>query len=598
MGRLILTDNDKWKNKLEYNFKTLLNLKEIGKVEEDYYLKVFQKKKVNNENFYKNENNIIVSNGTFFYKEMMNKEALEQLLTDFKQLLTEADISTCIKKIRKNMIGSYLIFIKIGNIMVGFVDETSMYPCYYYNKNSYIVTNTYYNIAECIDTSINTMAVLENGICSMIVGNETPFKNIYRLLENEYILIKSNKLEIKNVEVNKYVYKFENYTQAVSILKKEIEKIAKIRAKYIKKTLLFTTGGLDSRMELALHNLFNDELVLGYWSGKDIITNGTVEDLNICKQLSECVKSEFKFFDVSYSFENCIEKLTDIELSKYGEYACIYAHNPKWLEIPEKIKDNKIDSIGFGALNEIIRETSQIDILKNNITLNELVLKVKMRSGLYDNVFLDYSLIEYIANKLKNIFKLDTEKISLEKGVNFFNRNRLHSNTIVNNYINLFYYDFNICGQKNIVDLIESIPYIWRQRSKIVISLTKEWNKNLLAVPYFSHHKKVIYDEEKGEIIPIKFEVYKENIKKILKNTIFYELVFELYQKIKSNHQKSKKEEILKLCNNYLKNSKYISDEKINIILKEKNIGFDLAALATMIAEIKLIDLYKNNRNK
>lgn len=83
-----------------------------------------------------------------------------------------------------------------------------------------------------------------------------------------------------------------------------------------------------------------------------------------------------------------------------------------------------------------------------------------------------------------------------------------------------------------------------------------------------------------------------------MKNTIFYELVFELYQKIKSNHQKSKKEEILKLCNNYLKNSKYISDEKINIILKEKNIGFDLAALATMIAEIKLIDLYKNNRNK
>ena len=98
MGRLILTDNDKWKNKLEYNFKTLLNLKEIGNVEEDYYLKVFQKKKVNNENFYKNENNIIVSNGTFFYKEKMNKEALEQLLTDFKQLLTEADISTCIKK--------------------------------------------------------------------------------------------------------------------------------------------------------------------------------------------------------------------------------------------------------------------------------------------------------------------------------------------------------------------------------------------------------------------------------------------------------------------------------------------------------------------
>lgn len=85
MGRLILTDNDKWKNKLEYNFKTLLNLKEIGNIEEDYYLKTFQKKKVNNENFYKAGNDIVASNGTLFYKGMMNKKALVNLLSDFKK---------------------------------------------------------------------------------------------------------------------------------------------------------------------------------------------------------------------------------------------------------------------------------------------------------------------------------------------------------------------------------------------------------------------------------------------------------------------------------------------------------------------------------
>lgn len=42
----------------------------------------------------------------------------------------------------------------------------------------------------------------------------------------------------------------------------------------------------------------------------------------------------------------------------------------------------------------------------------------------------------------------------------------------------------------------------------------------------------------------------------------------------------------------------YICDEKISVILKEKNIDFDLAALATMIAEIKLIDLYKKIKSK
>ena len=99
-------------------------------------------------------------------------------------------------------------------------------------------------------------------------------------------------------------------------------------------------------------------------------------------------------------------------------------------------------------------------------------------------------------------------------------------------------------------------------------------------------------------IKPVKFEICKKRIKKILKNTIFYEIIFGIYQNFKSNHQKNKKEEILKLCNNYLKKSMYICDEKISVILKEKNIDFDLAALATMIAEIKLIDLYKKIKSK
>ena len=514
MGRLILTNDKIWSKKLQDNFVKLLGLNQTGNINSEEILSVFQKKNVKNENFCKIGGDYVISNGTFFYKEKINKEALEELLTDFKELLLKSNISTCIKEIRKNIIGSYLIFIKVENIIIGFVDETAVYPCYYYNKGNYIVTNTYYNIAECINTDINKMAILENGICSMVVGNETPFNFIYRLLENEYIIIKENKLEIKSVELNKYIYKFKDYNQAVLILKEEIEKIAKIRAKYIKKTLLFTTGGLDSRMELALHNSLNDELIVGYWSGEDIITNGTLEDLKISKQLAEKVEAEFKFFDVSYSFTDCIEELTSTELSKYGEYACIYAHNPKWLEIPEKLKENKIDSIGFGSLNEIIRENSQIDNLKNSITLSDLVLKVKMRSGLYNNIFRDEYLVEYIVNKLKNRFKLDTKEISLEKAVNLFNRNRLHSNTVVNNYINLFYYDFNICGQKNIVDLIESMPYAWRKQSKLVIALTKEWNQELLKIPYFSHHKKVIYDQKKEVIKPVKFEICKKRIKK------------------------------------------------------------------------------------
>lgn len=592
MGRIILSNNETWSKKLEYNFKNLLELNKLGDFNSDSILLTFQKKKVKNENFYKNENEIVASNGTMFYKGLMNKEALKNILVDFKELLKKYELSECIKQLRKEMIGSFCVFIKLENIIIGFVDETSMYPCYYYfDKNYYLITNTYYNIAECINTAINVEATLENGVCSMIVGNETPFKEVYKLLENEYIYIENKNIEIKHVDVNIYEYKFKNYNEAISILKNEMEKIGKIRANNIKKTLLFTTGGLDSRMELALHNIFNDKLVLGYWSGQDIITNGTKEDLNICKQLAGETKSDFQFFDVSVSFEKCIQELNEMELSKFGEYACIYAHNSKWLKIPEEIEG--IDSIGFGSLNEVIRETSQLDKIKNNISLDNLISEVKMRSGVYRQFFSNNNLNKYIIKKLKQLFKINNEIISVEDGVKFFNRNRIHSNTIINNYINLYYYDFSVCGQKNIIDLIESMPYEWRKQSKVLISLTKAWNEKLLNIPYFSHHQKVVYDKKLQLIRATKYEICKRKIKKILNTTMFYDFIFETYQKIKSAEQKNKKNDILKSCNDYLKNSEYIKRSKINIQLKNKNIGFDLASLATMIAEIKLVDLYE-----
>lgn len=236
MGRIILTNNQTWSNKLENNFFNLLGLTKTGDIENTIRLKVYQKKKVKNENFYKTTDGIIATNGTIFYKELINEEALKEILKDFKELLKKYDISECITKLRKNMIGSFSIFIKLENLAILFVDETAMYPLYYYhNKDYYLITNTYYNINECTNTECDILPLLEKGICSTIVGNKTPFKNIKRLQEDEYILLENNNLKLKNVKVNKYEYKYENYYEAFEILKKEIEKIGRIRAKKKKK---------------------------------------------------------------------------------------------------------------------------------------------------------------------------------------------------------------------------------------------------------------------------------------------------------------------------------------------------------------------------
>lgn len=597
MGRMILTNNDNWCKRLQGNYEGLLDLPVTGTLDDGFHLRVYAKKRVENENYLKSENGIIATNGTIFYKGLMNKDALKKLLGDFTALLKEKEIGECIRIVRKDLIGSYCVIMVLAEFVIGFVDETSMCPIFYCLKDGqFLITNTYLNVNDCCKEDIREMALVEQCVCSSIVGNETPFNNIYRLLENEYIFIdkSENDFQIRTVELNQYKYRFNSFVEAVEMLSTEVEKIARVRSKYIHHTLLFATGGLDSRMELALYNLEDKNIKIGYWSGADIITNGTRQDLEISKKLAEITACPFEFYDVSEDFSSCIASLDHDEMRKYGEYARIYGHNRKWLEIVNHPSTEDIDSIGFGYLNELIKSASQVEKnWHNGFECYDFVKSVKTRTGVYHNVIECPKVIKYVSDKVQNLISSNSSMLSFEDSVNLFNRDRIHSNTFVDAFINTFFYSFNIFGQKRIIDLVESIPYEWRANSKITVALTKKWNSDLLKIPYYSHHHTVLYDSKSNSIKETnktKIELY---FRRLLKNTFLYKPIVSVGHKLrqKNNTLASESNSIVRECLTVLKNSE--SMQKCDVKIKDINndVGFDLASLATEVAEICLIDI-------
>ena len=86
------------------------------------------------------------------------------------------------------MIGSYALAYIQDNKLRIFVDECHTYALYYYiGREGVVVTNTYYHVEKVskqeFDETVFATMLASVGLCS----NRTPFKNIYRLLENEYI---------------------------------------------------------------------------------------------------------------------------------------------------------------------------------------------------------------------------------------------------------------------------------------------------------------------------------------------------------------------------------------------------------------------------
>ncbi|MBR1443321.1 MAG: hypothetical protein IJ583_07295 [Firmicutes bacterium] len=587
MGRLLITNNNNWNNKLKSVNKNIGLIESNSAEFNGVALTVYKKIKIDNCNYYEEDNGMVMCSGTFFYKGMFGKEALKKILQD--------SINTDICEMRKFLLGSYVILIKRDNHIKIFIDETQTYAFYYYQMGGfYILTNLYIQIAAVTQTSINEDAFLERLIRTATLNNCTPFNYIYKVCSNQCVDINliSGMMDVKEIQVNRYDYSFNTAQEALELLYDRIHKITLLRNSHIHSYLHFYTGGVDSRLELAFSLQNNNSVKLGYWMGNDCITNGTSGDLKVIEESAKQLKLPFEVYDVSENYVDCIKNITIEKCMKYGEYTSIYASNPKWIAIFENL-DKGIECLVFGFFGEIFRPISELDkSYKNNYKMIDFITDVYCRTGIEKEIFFLEGFYEYLLDECKNIVN-KTEIISKKDAFDIFTFSRYSADCVRNNFANIFTYSFPILSQKEIKDINYKINYDWRTGDFFSLQLTKLFNDNLLKIPYFTHHHHVNYNSKKGILEETNLTKYKDVVKEKIKDTELMSLYHKFFQKY-LHPNTLKNQQIFDFSLDYINSSKLIGESKISVQDIPKWNNIEIPTLATAVAEIKIAETINN----
>lgn len=591
MGRICISNRTDWFEKIckindkyfEQSYKSInKSLSVVG----------YNKLNISTENFYENKGDYVICSGTLFYKEEFGEKALALLLEDAKTM--------SVKQLRFNLLGSYGIVLKVGNTVRVFVDETHTYFLYYYKKeNDILITNTYWHIANVIGTDIDDYSLLEVGVRGCIMSCNTPCSNVKKLSATECITfdIEKNTVEVVNVSLNDYTVKFESKEEAIECLYKRINEIAAIRSKYIKKYRHFLTGGIDSRLELAIHLCRKDNVSTAYWLGKDLLTNGTIEDLEIVKKISGKYSMKSECIDVAETYRETIEQLKKEKCEKYGEHASIYAGNTKLFDYFENQKE--IDAFGFGYLGETLRELSELDnSYYDGFTLQDFVKNVYCRTGLEKEMFSLNGFYSYLEDELKPLYEIAVNNGSNDKKTSMFKLfsfSRFEADCTMNNFANMFVYSMPIFGQKKIADAIFSMKYEWLKNDGVSVRLIELFKKDLLDFPIYSHHRKFIYDTKKSIMNKTwKFKIL-DWAKPKLKDTFLYKNIYLKHMHSYIRPQSASNEEIMKICIEMEDELSILDKTSFNINNSGEWNGVDIGTIATFYAQLKVLGLALNN---
>ncbi len=591
MGKLIITNFTEWNSELRKCF-TEAGLEEAVRYDSNaFYLTLYKKINIKHSNYYQDGENAIYSAGTFFYKGLFGENALIAIIKDSEKL--------DVKGIRKNLIGSYVIAIKNNNILKIFIDETHTYAFYYYiDSIHYILTNTYHHIEKCVREKVNKWAFFERGTCSGNINLCTPYNNILKLSAREYISIdlKTNIWKILKCELNNYHVEYSSFEDVISTIIGRVEEVLSLRNKYMHNYLHFMTGGLDSRLELAFNLHKKNSTILGYWRGKDVITNGTEIDQKMGENIAKDKGLSYILYNVSESFEDAVKNASVIS-NKYGEYASLYAGNSKWFQIFEKLEN--IEYVGFGYFGETLRSLSELDThFRAPYSMKKMIDDLYCRSGIKELIKSKEEFVRFIEKEYEYLLSnINKSKLSKDDAYKLFNYLRFDSNNLINNLVNSFTYSFPVLATKKVADAIFDIPYEYRKGDKITLELIKYYHNDLLNYPFYSHHHLLKYNSKKNIVDSTFQSKILAKIKKIIYKTMIYDKLYLGYLQKIVRPESVENQKIFQKCMQIFNESYVLYEAEIVFEDIHNWKGIDMGALTTFASQVSVADTINQKRN-
>jgi len=555
---------------------------------------VFNKLKIDNENFIQIGKNFVSVSGTFIYDGLINNIGLHKLYDDFNH-----DINLT----RKLLIGNYLITIKKDGILYILGDENSIYNInYYYDENHWIISNNIFDIANQIKEriTVNELNLLEEVFQNTIINNETIFNNIMKLMGTEYIRINliDNDFTIENymtkVPIKRDVNYLEKLDNLVSIIQNNVTAISN----NFKKITISMTGGLDSRIVLSSYLNAKVKPNIIYGIGNSTITNTDNQDLRI----NEIYKNEFtlNFTKMNWNTPTIIDKDWEHYYKKYGIYSRVYGGSNNVFESLENLTNT--DFVDFGYFGETLRNLDWPENTNTYFSLNEYLdefyikkeLQFTIDSKTY-NKFRKKIYQKYLIICTENNLKY--EKIHQDDFQILHNEYRKGADNAMLNLINSSFYSINLLSIKEIERQILTFTFKEKTNMRLIIELLNKLYPKSLSIPIYSHctmyklnKKTLLLQKTKKENmlytlknIVIKF-VYNKKLFYLLK--IIYRYLNNKLSKKKNSHTDM---DLYKFCRNKLKNN------SINFINSEKYIA-NVGVFLKYTQILEMLSIMKNRK--
>ena len=565
MGKFFIS-NSKESNEAGKNFFERAGIVKFERIEKPkYFLSIYKKRKIENENLYIFDNGDFVGiNGTCIYKGKIGKKSLVNIYNEFNN----------ISGIRKNAIGHYAIIIKKDNNIKIFTDKYNLYKVYFYiYEDSWVISNSLKAVAETLNRKvINKYKLFEEIIQIEIMGKETFYKGIYRLFGNEVIEVNT---ESGNIVINKFDYQRETY----NLIGKSLADCVNMYIPHVKKVFssinnvfgdnlaIEQTGGFDTRCVFSALNSVGGKARLLYGVSDNPIVNQKEGDLEIVANLSK--KFNRDLYIMNWRSDCKIDEvLYGHYFEKYGFYFRIYGCNDNYFKEYEGLIPNYPKLFMNGYFGENLKEREWLNtILGNSVNIHNIInwyhiplwissetFKAKSNLKEYKN-YLQSELI----NIAQNTYGLRVIRNTIRK--DDFNElrqifSRCMDNTILN-FQNEFSYSLSPFGDLELYEPMFNIPYKYRNHNLFQFELIKALDSTVLEIPIFAHCK--LKSLKQGRLI-----TEKVHIKNYLRNylsPIYKKLVY-----VKQKHI-NRNDLIISEYQNYLKDNsilaKYFNIDKI-----------------------------------
>jgi len=364
MARLTLTnDEDICKLILDQDRKAGFN--DFTKSMHDgVWLTIHRKKRNHIYNYHQLPNgDFVACVGTLIYKNYFAEEALQAIYDDF---------SGDIEALRKGTLGNYLVALKRNSKIYIFVDKYEvLYTYYFIGGNKWVISNSLRAVASAVariqKLKVNELALIENVFTSAVIGRDTIFKDVQKLLGSEYMLIDGKEMSIKKRNIfYKNLIEWDNKDCSVDSMAQEFKNMLEKRINTVIKIFgddigLLSTGGLDNRAILAAFLGLDRRIKIFYGIGNSCLTNTKTQDLKINEIYAKRFKLELNLMNWSNDNDN-YDSHFDEAFQKYGFHALVYGASKGFFD---EFNTGLLGSLSFiipgGYFGETYRNRSWVE---------------------------------------------------------------------------------------------------------------------------------------------------------------------------------------------------------------------------------------------